>query len=108
MYAYLPTPETDLLFLRWWDEMIQRGELVPAFGPNMLVLSKFFSSFQPPTVCRYFTDGDRLWCVTWVEPALGGGLVCLWISPDRRQTKQGILAMIEALEDFFVIWPVLL
>jgi len=110
LHTYTPSPEADLLLLRWWDQLVVQGELVPAFGPRMLSLSTFFQTFQPPTLCLLGVEAveQRLWFVAWVEPALSGGLFCLWVAPEKRQSKQMIAAGVDALEACFQHYPVLL
>ena len=92
MTIYEPSPAADALVAAWWAAVHRAGEFPQTVGPSLAPLSAFLAHFQPPTVLLYEADADGLWFAAWLEPAMSGAFLGLWVAPHRRRSRAALTA----------------
>lgn len=87
---YQPSEDHDLLFTRWWSYLLQTNQFSPLFPPTMRALSRFLSTFSPPTYCLFATHNSTISYVLSIHPYASnasGAFINLWCRPDLTSTK---------------------
>src|SRR5438552_11313420 len=110
MTPYVPSPESDLLLVRWWFQLQEAGELELVFGQGAQTLTSFLDAMRPPRhLLLYEAAEEGLWMAFVVDPILRGAFVSLWLAPRKRKAIHGGLGAIEAAyEAVLATYPLLL
>lgn len=69
-HFYNWTHDEDMLFLRWWMELMETGEIKKIMDPLSQRLPKFYEAFAYPTPVLYALDvHGRIEFVSWLRDA---------------------------------------
>lgn len=83
-----PGAASDILLLRWWQQMVEDGELLEVFGDCVATPSGFLSVFgDARTTLYYIADDDGIGLALWYEPFMGNTALGMWGRKDWRKRR---------------------
>lgn len=107
MIVYEQTLECDLLIAALWGRINRSGDLERLLPISARTPSAFFSVLAPPTVTVLECDDQGPWFCAWSKPEMSGGTFGLWIAPERRSSPKTLRLLLDTLERFLTLYPVL-
>jgi len=105
---YTGRADEDVLIARWWGRMAVDGDLDQLFTADSRTLRCLFGIVGPPHAFVYQADAEGIWFAMWTEQVLTGAFTGMWLRRDRRRTRRGLYAFLDALSWFLTFHPVLL
>lgn len=83
-----PGAASDILLLRWWQQMVEDGELLEVFGDCVATPSGFLSVFADTRTTLYYTaDENGIGLALWYEPFMGNTALGMWGRKDWRKRR---------------------
>lgn len=107
---YHPNRENDLEIVRWWVRLERDGDLDRLMLEGGRTISDLFRMVAGPSKALLFahTPEDGIWFAMWFEPCLQGAFCGAWLAKDKRGTRQGVYAFLDAWTWALVAWPVVI
>jgi hypothetical protein len=84
----VPGAESDIMLLRWWQHMVENGELLEVFGECVATPSGFLNVFADPRTTLYYSTDEHGVCIAlWYEPFMGNTALGMWAREDWRKRR---------------------
>jgi hypothetical protein len=106
--VYVPNRENDLEIVRWWVRLERDGDLDKLMMEGARSVSDLFRLVQPPKAMLWELDDDGPWFAMWFEQCFTGAFCGAWMRRDRRGSRKGVHAFLDAWTWALVAWPVLI
>lgn len=97
----------DLLLAQMYQRIVDAGEMGTIYAAPH-TLSSFLHSFQAPNSLVFECDDEGIFFAAWFEPTFSGAFFSVWIRPDRRQSREAMMAFMRAAEAGFQLFSNLL
>jgi hypothetical protein len=107
-HVYVPNRDNDLEIVRWWVRMERDGDLDKLMMEGARSVSDLFRLVQPPKAMLWLLDDEGVWFAMWFEQCFGGAFCGAWLRQDRRGSRQGVWAFLDAWTWALTAWPVLI
>lgn len=106
---YYPSRENDLEIVRWWIRLERDGDLDKLMLEGGRTVNDLFRMVSAPKAMLYAaTPEDGIWFAMWFEPCLNGAFCGAWLAKDKRGSRQGVYAFLDAWTWALAAFPVLI
>ena len=101
---YEGTTHQDLLMLRWWEDLLESGEMSDVMSCDVSP-SQFFDHFDPGKMTLVLaTDDEGIWFAQWFAAWESVVTASVWVRKDMRKTKRMATTMEQVLTQAFEAW----
>lgn len=105
MQKYRGTAAEDLGVAAWWVRMERDGDLPVLFCQSHQTLGALYGLIREPNGMIYEADSRGIWFAMWFEQVMGTVFAGAWCAREKRHTRAGLFAFVEAYYQALAVTP---